>query len=242
MIQKRILIPVILILAGALLFPAVTRSNKVFPVSAQGGLTLKNVNGKIELSTHDRGEIRVIIEKIAATKKELDEVKVRMNVENDHLNVDVKRLKRTTKTRVNFQVVVPRGLGRVELESVNGRVYSRGDLGALTLESVNGSVNQKGLFSKGSFSTVNGSIEVVHPAALAGGISARSVNGAIQLEVAKSSDFQVNAATMNGSIRTDFKLPVNKRLVGKSVHGSVGTGKHVVQVKTVNGGIKILAI
>lgn len=240
--QSRILMFTILVLTAAMLFPAAKRDTQVFPVTAGGGLTLENVNGKIELSTHDREEIRIVLEKVAKSQKELDEVDVRMKLEDNHLKVDVKRLRRDTRTRVNFQVIVPVGLKKVELNSVNGSVRAVGDVGGLEMESVNGAISQRGLFASGRFSTVNGGIEVVHASPLSGGINARSVNGGIQLEIHRSSGFKASGETLNGSVRSDFELKVDKGLVGRSIHGTVGDGKHSVRVKTVNGSIKILAI
>lgn len=240
--HSRILMFTILVLTAAMLFPAVKRDTKVFPVTARGGLTLENVNGKIELSTHDRQEIRVVLEKVAKTNKEIDEVDVRMKLDDNHLRVDVKRLRRDTRARVNFQVIVPVGLEKVELNSVNGSVRSVGEVGGLEMESVNGAISQRGVFASGYFRTVNGGIEVVHLKPLAGGINARTVNGAVQLEIERSSGFKASGETLNGSVRSDFDLKVDKHLVGRSLHGTVGDGKHSVRVKTVNGSIKILAI
>jgi len=242
MAKQRLMIPMIVVLCGVMLFPAVKRDNKVFPVNADGSMVLKNVNGSIALSTHDRAEIRVEMEKIAKTAAELDEVKVRVNLEGNRLEVDVKRMRRNTRTRVNFKVVVPKGLAEVELKSVNGSVKSRGDLGSLTLESVNGSVSQRGLITDGNFRTVNGGIELVHAGALSGDLAARSVNGAIQLEIDRASEFSADGSTLNGSVKTDFDLDVEKHLVGRSLSGRVGSAKYSLRVKTVNGGIKILAI
>jgi len=225
-----------------MLFPAVKRSTEVFPVTARGVLTLENVNGKIELSTHDRDEIRVVLEKVAKTNKELEEVDVRMKLEDNHLHVNVKRLRRDTRSRVNFQVIVPTGLEKVGLNSVNGSVRSVGEIGKLEIESVNGAISQRGVFASGYFRTVNGGIELVHVKPLAGGINVRTVNGAVQLEIERSSGFKANGETLNGSVRSDFDLEVDRGLVGRSIRGTVGDGRHSVRIKTVNGSIKILAI
>ncbi|MDY0296829.1 MAG: DUF4097 family beta strand repeat-containing protein [Acidobacteriota bacterium] len=242
MMQKRMLLPLIVILSGVMLFPAVKRGTEVFPVTPGGALILENINGSVELSTHKRHEIRVDLEKMAPTQKELDEVDVRMKLEDNGLRVEVKRLRRDTRAWVNFRVIVPERLQSVSLTSVNGAVRASGDLKELSLESVNGALRQQGELTEGRFRTVNGAIVAVVARSLAGGINARSVNGSIQLEIPRTSDFEVSGDTLNGAVRSDFELKVERRLVGKSVQGVVGKGDHAVKVKTVNGSIKILAI
>lgn len=240
--NKWILVPLAIVLVALIMPAAVERTERTFPISAQGSLDLKNVNGKIELNTHKRSEILVVMEKVARNKGELADVEVRFKVETNRLKAWVHRNRNATRTRVHFRVWIPVDLADVQARSTNGSLRSSGTVGDLTLESVNGSIRHDGGFRKGHFNSVNGGIEVIQQSKLQGEIQANTVNGSIQLEILKKSGFNMDAKTMNGSIRSDFSLPVSRHIVGRSMRGVVGSGKIALHLRSINGSIKILAI
>jgi DUF4097 and DUF4098 domain-containing protein YvlB len=88
--------------------------------------------------------------------------------------------------------------------------------------------------------TVNGSIR----ASLGRNWSKRSqqfstVNGGITLEMPSCVNALLHAQTMHGGISTDFHVPVQSRLAGRTASGSLGKGGSEVKVNTVNGDIHL---
>ena len=74
------------------------------------------------------------------------------------------------------------------------------------------------------------------------GFEVENTGGGVESGDTLSFEFSADGSTLNGSVKTDFDLDVEKHLVGRSLSGRVGSAKYSLRVKTVNGGIKILAI
>jgi DUF4097 and DUF4098 domain-containing protein YvlB len=66
-----------------------------------------------------------------------------------------------------------------------------------------------------------------------------TVNGRLELTLPTDVDTRVNARTVSGRIATDFDLPEHRRTVGSTVDGTLGAGKGIVRLSTVNGPITI---
>jgi len=240
--SKGILITLIIISVALILPSAVKRTERKFSVTSEGKLELENINGNVELNTHKNPEIRIMMEKLANKKNELEEVDVQFNSQENGLKVRVRRHRSGTHTRVHFRIWIPAQLAVVQIKTVNGSLKSTGEMGDLLLESVNGGIRHKGGFHKGRFRSVNGGIEVVQYSVLKDGIDARTVNGSIHLEIRKNSSFRLDAKSMNGSLRNDFDVSVGRHLVGRFMRGAVGSGDISLRLRSINGSIKVLAI
>lgn len=140
--------------------------------------------------------------------------------------------------RIDFTVRVPKGV-RFIGRTVNGSVEAlalRSDASAYT---VNGDVCMS-TAGDAHAETVNGSIR----ASLGRTWSKRSqqfstVNGGITLEMPSRVNALLHAQTMHGGISTDFHLPVQNRLAGRTASGALGKGGSEVKVNTVNGDIHL---
>lgn len=149
----------------------------------------------------------------------------RMNVQNND-------------TQVTFYVKVPPGV-EFRGKTVNG------DIEALDLESdvfvrtVNGDVE----VSTSGFAeatTVNGSIDAVLGAAdRSEGLRFSTVNGSITLDLPDDVNADVNARWVNGGLETDLPLTFTGRISRHSAQGMLGEGGPRLDLKTVNGSIRI---
>lgn len=141
--------------------------------------------------------------------------------------------------RIDFTVRVPKGV-RFIGRTVNGSVEAislRSDASAYT---VNGNVSMS-TAGEAHAETVNGSIR----ASLRRTASKRAqqfstVNGAITLELPSHTNAVLHAQTLHGRISSEFCVPVESRLAGRSAAGALGKGGSEVKVKTVNGDIHLL--
>ena len=217
-------------------------------------VTIRGVNGEIQVRRASGGEVRVTASKrarrddpssvdiqvveddqgvlICAVYPERDGDRPNRCARGDGYHMNNKR----NDVQVDFVVEVPDG---VELDAVT----------------VNGDVDIRGLASRVEATTVNGSIEIetrgsARATTVNGGITARlgriegsleftTVNGSVDLTLPGSTNADVEMSTVNGSIETDFPITVRGRWGPRSARGEIGEGGSMLEVTTVNGSIRL---
>lgn len=150
----------------------------------------------------------------------------RSNVENNDVQVE-------------WTVQVPRGVNFVG-RTVNGAV--EGDRLPANAEgrTVNGSV-RLGAAGIARASTVNGSVDVsMGSSNWSNQLEFETVNGSLTIRFAGDLNAAVSARTVNGDIETDFPLEVRGRFNARNMSGTVGSGGRELDLKTVNGRIRLL--
>lgn len=140
-------------------------------------------------------------------------------------------------TKVVFHVRVPASV-RFHGRTVNGNVEAQGLTANMLATTVNGSIVLE-TAGYAEASTVNGSIEAVLGAVSPEGLSFRTVNGSIDLDVPDDLDADVQARWVNGRIETDLPFSLEGRVSRRSARGSLGAGGPLLELKTVNGSIRI---
>lgn len=146
---------------------------------------------------------------------------------------------RDNDVKVDFTVRVPAGV-RLKAKTVNGGVTANDLRSEVEAGTVNGNVEvstTEGAEAK----TVNGSIHAtMGRAQWEGSREFNTVNGSITLRVpsALSTDFQAN--TVNGNIETDFPITMQGTISKRRVKGVIGGGGRALEMKTVNGSIRLL--
>lgn len=153
----------------------------------------------------------------------------RMNVQNND-------------TFVNFRVRVPAGV-ELRARAVNGNVAATGLRGDVHATTVNGNVE---VSTSGSAraNTVNGSIEASLGRVGSGDLSFHTVNGGIEVALPEGAGAHVRAETVNGDFDTDFALTIQgnvttRRWGPKKIQGTIGDGGPEIELKTVNGSIRL---
>jgi hypothetical protein len=150
----------------------------------------------------------------------------RMNVQNNDVQVE-------------WTIHVPNGVHFVGV-TVNGSVEGENLPANVDARTVNGSVR---LASAGVVRarTVNGSIDVsMGRTDWIGDVSLESVNGSVTATVPAGLNANVSASTVTGEISTDFPLTVSGRFGGRRINGVIGSGGRELEMKTVNGAIRLL--
>ncbi len=149
----------------------------------------------------------------------------RMNVQNNDV-------------QVNFTVRVPAGV-RFNGRTVNGGVDAEALGSDVEAHTVNGSIN----ISTNGYAqahTVNGGINAsLGRANWTGALEFETVNGGITLILPAETSTELRAETVNGDITTDFPLSVQGRFSRRSISGTIGGGGRELNLKTVNGGLRI---
>jgi hypothetical protein len=139
---------------------------------------------------------------------------------------------------VEFQVKVPAGVHFVG-RTVNGGISAEGIRGRAEAHTVNGEIEVEaaGLTTA---ETVNGSINAsVGEAGWKDPLKLKTVNGAIKVSLPGETAADVEAATVNGDIETDFPLTVKGKFGRRRIQGSIGGGGPLLELESVNGGIKL---
>lgn len=144
---------------------------------------------------------------------------------------------RDNDTKVVFHVRVPANV-RFHGRTVNGKVEATGLTANMLATTVNGSIEIE-TAGYAEASTVNGSIEAVMGAVSAEGLSFSTVNGSINLDVPDDLDADVRAEWVNGRIETDLPFSLEGRVSRRSARGSLGAGGPLLELKTVNGSVRI---
>ena len=146
---------------------------------------------------------------------------------------------RNNDTTVRFTVQVPVGVAFVG-RTVNGEVNGEGLQGDVDVKTVNGSVR---IDTTGTAvaNTVNGSMNVsMGRTDWGSGASFKTVNGGITLTLPGVFDADLHAETLNGSISSDFPVTMTGEMSRRRLQGRIGNGGRELDLKTVNGSIKLL--
>ena len=223
-------------------------------IASGGTMRVQNLNGSIDVDASDNGTTS--IEAVKSWRRG-DPADVRIVVEPGSNGVTVCALwndekdcndrgsrnyhgNRHNDVSVRFTVHVAKGV-KVDLNTVNGSVDVRGATAAVDAETVNGRVEVATLGGPVSVHTVNGNVHatIEHLINSAEPLELSTVNGSVQLEAPGDLSAVVDAETTNGGIESDFPLTINRGLIGKHIHGTIGQGGRTVELHTTNGSVRL---
>lgn len=230
------------------------RFEKTYPLTANGRVSVSNVNGSITVEGWDRNEVKLEYVKTADTKEHLSDVQVKINAQNDSLDVEAEYdyewsrnggnnnwKSRNSKVEVEFRLMVPRGAMLNEIETVNGSVNVANVTNTTKVSAVNGEVKATNLRGTAELSTVNGTVTADYDRLdNTNQIRLETVNGQAFLTVPSDTNATVRAESVNGKITNDFGLPVRKgQYVGRSLYGKIGSGEVKIKLESVNGELSL---
>jgi DUF4097 and DUF4098 domain-containing protein YvlB len=208
-----------------------------------GTFRLENINGSVTVETWEQDQVRIEAEKSATSDRSLDAIKIEIDGEGDLVEVRTRVPRRRSIFgsigKVDYLIRLP-AQARVEVETVNGKLYIEGIAGRVRASTVNGTVEIQDLSGEAEASTVNGGIEASYREADPDGRHHFSTtNGGVRLTLPPNVSGRFEASTVNGSIRTDFPLEVHGRFGGRRLDGRLGEGRGSFDINTVNGSVTI---
>jgi len=227
------------------------RFEQTYPLSANGRVSVSNINGSITVEAWDRNEVKLEAVKTADSKETLAEVQLRIDAKPDSFSVETdydnwkdrgkEGWNRKRKVEVQFRLMVPRGAILDEIETVNGSVTVSNFTNQTKVSAVNGTVNATNLRGTANLSTVNGTVTAGFDRLDTGSrISLETVNGQVNLSIPSDASATLKADSVNGNISNEFGLPVRKgKYVGRDMYGRVGGGDVKIELSSVNGGLTI---
>lgn len=149
---------------------------------------------------------------------------------------------RDNDTFVNFRVQLPAGVA-FRVATVNGNVAATGLRSDVRAHTVNGNV-EVSTSSSAEAHTVNGSIEADLGQVGSGDLSFHTVNGGIEIGLPEDAGVRLQAETVNGDFDTEFSVTIEgnlstRRWGPKKIQGLIGGGGPRLELKTVNGSIRL---
>ena len=213
-----------------------------YALATDGRVSLENMNGDVHVTSWSRNEVKVDAIKRASSEDRLEAIDIKIDSHPNALQIKTKYYQHFDNNPggVEYTLTVPRGTRLDKVELVNGGLDVQDLGGEVNASSVNGRIKVRGLSGGARLSVVNGHLEATfdrldEPKT----ISLESVNGSIDLALPPDASVTLDASTVAGSIHDDFGLPVTGHFVGRKLHGTLGEGRAQVELRDVNGSIKI---
>ena len=225
-------------------FAQVTQDfHRTVPLSANGDVSLSNINGDVEITGWDRNEVQIDAVKKARDQQRLDEARIEIENGSDYVRIKTEYPHHQTNNNpasVHYQLHVPQNARLHSISLVNGSLTVQKVSAEVEASLVNGKARIDDLAGPVDISSVNGAIEANY-ASLNNvrDIELKSVNGSIELGLPSSPNAEIKASTVNGGIRTDFPLQVKGEFVGRRLSGTLGSGGTQIELSNVNGSIHI---
>ncbi|MCP3959352.1 MAG: DUF4097 family beta strand repeat protein [bacterium] len=214
-----------------------------YALTADGRLSLENVNGDVKIEAWDRDEVSIEAIKRGRSQEALDAARIDIDASDDRIRIETRYARdgRRDSASVDYTIYVPRGAELDEIELVNGSLDLSGVAGDVAASLVNGEVTARDLAGNVEISSVNGEMVVALAEFDADhSIDLSSVNGSLELKMPGRADADIEATTVHGGIRNDFGLEVDRSgFVGRKLRGQMGAGGARISLSNVNGSIDI---
>ena len=223
--------------------------HQTYTLTPDGRVELDNFNGDVHISTWDKNEIKVDAVKSADSKDRLDDARIEVDSDKEHLSIRTKYRdhdntfswgSRNNPPSVDYTVTVPRTVRLDEIKLINGGFYVTGVSGEVHASCINGRLEAHDLSGRAELSTINGHLDAKFDQLPGSSIELKSVNGSVELTIPSDSKAEIEASTVSGGIDNDFGLRVNHhRFVGHDLRGELGNGGPRIKLENVNGHIEI---
>jgi DUF4097 and DUF4098 domain-containing protein YvlB len=217
--------------------------HRTVPLSANGRVSLENINGNVTITGWDRSEVQIDAVKKADSQQKLEEAKIEVDASSDSVRIRTRYPENhhnNNPATVTYELHVPRGARLDSIDLVNGSLEVSQVGGELRASLVNGSAKIHDLAGRAHISSVNGTVSANYRTLNnVSDIELKSVNGTVKLGLPASPNADVSVSTVNGGISTDFPLTVSGKFMGRHIDGRLGNGGTRIEISNVNGSVHI---
>src|SRR6202140_840940 len=237
----------ILLLAGAYAPAclAITKEfNQTYPLQPGGSFELQNVNGTVDVQGWDRDTIEIHAVKTAKNREsDLELVSIDVDAKPGVVSVATRYPQNEgVEVAVEYTVHVPHCAHVEHLGTVNGTLRVSGIERVEDLRTVNGSIEVYEGGGSVHAHTTNGNVHLgLSHVADKGGAIAERTNGAVFVAVPADTQADVEARCVNGSFFSELPVTFESTLKPREMHGKLGRGGAPIRLRTVNGGIRLVA-
>ncbi len=209
--------------------------DQTYPFQASQTVTVSNVNGRIQVASWDRQEVRVqaVIHAKGLSEDRVQEALKAISVEvtpsaeglvvetrypHHHDGFFAWLTGQHVSAEVDYQLTVPKQTS-LSAETVNGSVHLDKVDGKLKLSSTNGSIHVDGADGALIANTTNGSVKIRNSA---GSVRAETTNGAIEVELTSvAPKANLHLETVNGHIALTLPSTLGADIHAETVNGSI---------------------
>ncbi|HEX8091867.1 MAG TPA: DUF4097 family beta strand repeat-containing protein, partial [Blastocatellia bacterium] len=193
-----------------------TTLTKTFTLDKGALVTLTNINGSITVEASDGPEAELTVVKRGGSEQARESAQVKFFSDNGRLSLRTELTPNTRDLSVHYELKLPREIGRVEINLINGDIKISDIAAQITVATTNGDIELSDVIGVATAKTINGSIE----AQLSGVPPGRpmdfnSVHGNIEISFGSNLNANLTASTTAGSIQLDddFGIRVQKQIV-----------------------------
>jgi zinc-ribbon domain/Putative adhesin len=232
-------IPLPLDESGAVVSGDDTTLTRTYSLDPDASFTAHVVSGNVTVvGSDDADETVVKVVKHGGSVQERAATKV-LAAESDEGVMLVGAAAPGGPVSVSYQITVPRrGLHKLELSAQKGDIKVSGFDGELDLNVMNGNVS---VDTNGAVRSrvVNGRTSVAYAGRHDEPQEFSVVNGDLEVSLTGEPEVDLSAASTNGRVEVDGALPVKTEKGGRKVEAELGGGGAPLNVKVVNGNIRI---
>ncbi|HUL15606.1 MAG TPA: hypothetical protein VLV88_06395 [Terriglobales bacterium] len=219
--------------------------DQLYPLQPGGTFDLQNVNGAVEVQGWDRNEVEVHAVKTAKHREsDIDRVSIDVSAHPSAVSVSTRYPQgEGVEVAVEYAIHVPQTARIEHLGTVNGTLRISGVTEVEDLRTVNGNIE---VFEAGGnvhAHTTNGDVhlELAHLREATGAL-AETTNGSVLLAVSPDAGADLEALCLNGNFRSELPLQVEESLRPRETRGRLGKGGTPIRLRTINGGIRVVAL
>lgn len=237
---------------------------KQFTVSGRPAIDVSTFDGRVDISTWDRPEVRVVVEKEAAERSDLEDMSVEIAQQGDAVTVRIdahrergvylqfgtRRAHVTVTTPAHSVVRSSTGDGPISVQDVNGEVTARTGDGPIRLEHLTGTVSARtgdgsivvdGAIGKLDAQSGDGPVRLrLTEAVPIDNWSVRTGDGSVTLDLPASVNADLDATTGDGRVNINglsFNSAEEKHR--RSVRGRIGAGGGTISLRSGDGSITV---
>lgn len=220
---------------------------RTYDISKTGEVSITNVNGRVDVEGTDGSTVEVQAERVvhASTDQLAQELLPKIPI-NDKSTPDLVQVETGRITgiligagfEVRYRVKAPKGVtlrastvnGGVEVRRLSGRVVARTTNGGVVANDITGGLEAQ---------TVNGGVRANFSSIGTSDVRLGTVNGGVRVSLPESAKVTLNATWVNGGFNpTGLKFDIREN--GKRhFEGLLNGGGALINVNTVNGGIRV---
>lgn len=223
---------------------AVTKDKTIitgtYPLGANASISLVNLTGRINIEGWDESQAEVRVIKEGGSEQDRQAVQIKLDSGSDRLSLETSPT-RSSPVEVHYELKLPRRLRQLQIKSADSAVELSEITGAIIVSLQGSSIELSDVSGSIDTKIVQGDTKATVSGKLTGPQVLKSVNGDIAVQFTDAVNADINAETIEGDIEVadDLDLKVEKRRVGKTASGRIGSGGTPITIKTVNGDIKI---
>jgi DUF4097 and DUF4098 domain-containing protein YvlB len=222
---------------------------KTYELEPGGRVSIRNVNGKIEVEPSTGNAVEVVAVKSAkgstpeAAKQALERIDIVEQASPSSIAIETKIRRQggwfeSGGAQVGYKVRVPAG-AQVQFATVNGGVDVRGLKGRVSAETTNGGIVARDVSGSIEASTTNGGIDVDVSELGSDGAKLECTNGGIKLRLPTTARATISASVTNGGIDTTGLQLETTESSRRRLEARLNGGGPQVRIEGTNGGIRI---